>query len=427
MFARLSGWRARTFSALRHRHYRRYWFSQLLSLVGSWMQATAQQYLVLELTGGSSTALGYVTVAQFLPSLLLSLFAGAVVDRVPRRRVLLATQVTLLLTAATLAVTTHLGVVSLPLVMAIAFVAGIANAFDMPARQSMVVDFVPRGDVPNAVALNSLSFNVSRTVGQALFGVVAAAVTLPAVQQALGGWVPIRPEEQNFLEAGLQQSIGRKASLNVAYYHKNSRNLQDNDNFLDTGIIFPISLARIRVNGVEGRLVGPVSRGFSYTLSVTHSRAVATPPFTGGLFLGNDAIDSFTQGAFIIDHDQPLSVHGVVSWNHPKGWYATVSNRYDYGLVANPSDPAEVAADPDFFDLLPYVKLDQRPARVRPRNIVDLVIGFERTRNQKKRYDIGLQFTNLTDRTALYNFQSIFVGTRVVQPFTAGIRLRWYF
>ncbi|PTA68305.1 MFS transporter [Deinococcus arcticus] len=181
MTAGLSAWRQRTFSALRHPDYRRYWFSQLLSLVGSWMQATAQQYLVLELSGGSSAALGWVTVAQFTPSLLLSLFAGAVIDRVPRRQVLLATQITLLLTALALAVTTHLNVVSLPLVMAIAFVGGVANAFDMPARQSMVVDFVPRSDVSNAVALNSLSFNVSRTVGQALFGVVAAVgVTLLA-------------------------------------------------------------------------------------------------------------------------------------------------------------------------------------------------------------------------------------------------------
>ncbi|MXV18914.1 MFS transporter [Deinococcus xianganensis] len=174
MIARTQAWGARTFSALRHPHYRRYWFSQLLSLVGSWMQATAQQYLVLELSGGSSAALGWVTVAQFLPSLLLSLFAGAVIDRVPRRRVLLATQLTLLVTATALAVTTHLGAVTLPLVMLIAFISGTANAFDMPARQSMVVDFVPRSDVPNAVALNSLSFNVSRTLGQALFGVVAA-------------------------------------------------------------------------------------------------------------------------------------------------------------------------------------------------------------------------------------------------------------
>lgn len=179
--ARAQAWRTRTFSALRHPHYRRYWFSQLLSLTGSWMQATAQQYLVLELSGGSSAALGWVTAAQFMPSLLLSLFAGAVIDRVPRRNVLLATQITLLITATALAVTTHLGLVTLPLVMGIAFLSGCANAFDMPARQSMVVDFVPRSDVPNAVALNSLSFNVSRTVGQALFGVVAAlGVTLLA-------------------------------------------------------------------------------------------------------------------------------------------------------------------------------------------------------------------------------------------------------
>jgi len=255
----------------------------------------------------------------------------------------------------------------------------------------------------------------------------AARITPPLVQEKLGGWIPMRPEEQNFLEAGLQQAIGKKASLNVSWYHKNSRNLQDNNNFLDTGIIFPITLSRIRVNGVEGRLVGPVTRGFSYTVSVTHSRAIATPPFTGGLFLGNDAVESFSQGAFVIDHDQPLSVHAVLNWNHRRGWYATASNRYDYGLVANPSDPAEVAADPDFRDLLPYVKLDETPARVRPRNIADLVVGFEKTHGQKKRYDIGLQLTNLTRRTALYNFQSIFVGTRVVQPFTAGVRLRYYF
>lgn len=138
------------------------------------MQTTAQQYLVLELTNGSSAALGWVTVAQFTPSLLFSLFAGAVVDRVPRRTVLLATQLTLMATALALALTIHLGVVTLPMVLCIAFIGGMAQAFDMPARQSMVVDFVPRDGVPNAVALNSLSFNVSRTIGQALFGIVAA-------------------------------------------------------------------------------------------------------------------------------------------------------------------------------------------------------------------------------------------------------------
>ncbi|WP_291424030.1 MFS transporter [Deinococcus sp.] len=174
MPANLRDWNARTFSALQHPNFRRYWLSQLLSLIGSWMQSTAQQYLVLELSHGSSAALGMVTVAQFLPSLLLSLVAGAVIDRLPRRHVLLTTQIVLLVCSAVLAVSTHLGVVSLPLVIVTAFVAGTANAFDLPARQSMVVDFVPRSSVPNAVALNSLSFNVSRTIGQALFGIVAA-------------------------------------------------------------------------------------------------------------------------------------------------------------------------------------------------------------------------------------------------------------
>ncbi|WP_420597342.1 MFS transporter [Deinococcus sp.] len=176
--ATFQAWRVGTFRALKHPEYRRYWFSQLLSLIGSWMQATAQSYLVLELTNNNAASLGWVTAAQFTPSLLLSLFAGAVVDRTSRRRVLLTTQLILLGTALALAITTGLGIVTLPLVLTLAALSGVANAFDMPARQSMVVDFVPRGDVSNAVALNSLSFNVSRTLGQAVFGGVAALGTV---------------------------------------------------------------------------------------------------------------------------------------------------------------------------------------------------------------------------------------------------------
>ena len=98
---------------------------------------------------------------------------------------LLATQVVFLGVALALAVSTQLGTVTLPLVLGLAFVHGTAQAFDMPARQSVVVDLVPRSSVPNAIALNSLSFNVSRTTGQALFGVVVAAgISLLAGGQA---------------------------------------------------------------------------------------------------------------------------------------------------------------------------------------------------------------------------------------------------
>ena len=182
-----------------------------------------------------------------------------------------------------------------------------------------------------------------------------------SVRQAFGRAItPIRPERQNVFELGLQQGFGRKFSLNAAYYHKNSRDMQDNDNFMNTGIIFPIALAQSRTNGAEGRFSVLPWRGLSGSLSMTHIRTIVTPPFTGGLFLGSAAVDSFSAGPFIIDHDQVLGTHGLVQYNIRRNLWVSGSVRYDSGLVANPSDPEQVAADPDYFDLLPYVNLDVR-------------------------------------------------------------------
>ncbi len=256
----------------------------------------------------------------------------------------------------------------------------------------------------------------------------ASVLVPPSVREALGGaFILIRPERQNVYEVGLQQAIGPILSLNAAYYHKDSTDLQDNDNFFNTGIIFPTSLRRSRVNGAELRLAVPVTRGFSGSLSLTHYRAVVTPPFTGGLFLGSSAIDALSAGPFVIDHDQLLGAHGVIHYEIGRGFWASTAIRYDSGLVSNPSDPDEVRADPDYADLLPYVDLDSSPARVRPRTIADLSFGYQRVRDGRRQWDASFQLTNLTNRTALYNFQSIFVGTRLVQPRTAGIRLRIYF
>ncbi len=187
-----TAWRTHTFQALAVPTFRRYWLSQLISLVGTWMQATARSYLVLELTNNSSHALGWINVAQFTPSLLLSLFAGTLIDRLPKLRVLQVTQIVLLLCSATLGVLVQTGTVTLWTLLTLAAVAGSANAFNMPTRQAMVADFVPRTLLANAVALNSLSFNVSRTVGQALFGFVVP----------LGAWL---------LVGGNGASIGRLA------------------------------------------------------------------------------------------------------------------------------------------------------------------------------------------------------------------------
>lgn len=256
----------------------------------------------------------------------------------------------------------------------------------------------------------------------------AAAVAPPAVASALGSAVaPIRPERQDFVEGGLQQGIGKRVSLNLSYYHKQARDQQDNNNFLNTGIIFPITLSKIRVNGFETRMTLAPVQGITATFSLTHSRAISTPPFSGGLYIGNDAVDALSAGPFVIDHDQPIAAQGVLTYNHRSGFYSTLSTRYDSGLVANPSDPAEVARDPDYADLLPYVNLLSAPPRVRPRTIVDLGLGYERSKDGRRRWDLSVQISNLTARTALYNFQSVFVGTRVVQPFTVGGRVRYYF
>lgn len=256
----------------------------------------------------------------------------------------------------------------------------------------------------------------------------AAALAPASVQEALGGaYRPLRPERQQVVEVGYQRALGRVASIDVSAYRKHSFDQQDNNNFFDTGIIFPTTLAEIDVRGAEARLVFPERRGLSGTLSMTTSRAISTPPFTGGLFLGQDSIALLTAGPFYIDHDQHLSLHGTAQWRGDAGWWVGASVRHDSGLVANPSDPVEVAADPDFADLLPYVDLEAAVPRVRPRTVIDLVSGFDLQRGGQRAWSLQLQVTNLTNRTALYNFQSVFVGTRLIQPRTLAIRVKRHF
>ena len=257
----------------------------------------------------------------------------------------------------------------------------------------------------------------------------ASRLAPQSVRDALGGaWKPIRPERQNVYELGVQTAVGRLATFDASFYRKTSIDQQDNNNFFDTGIIFPTTLASIRVVGAEARVSLLPRHGVSGSISMTTGRATSTPPFTGGLFLGQDAVDLLSAGPFLIDHDQRLGVHGMISYDAPGPWWAAGSIRYDSGLVANPSDPAAVAADPDFADLLPYVDLLGDPARVRARTIADVGVGVDiRNALGVREWGVQLQVTNLTNRVALYNFQSVFVGTRLVQPRTVSLRLTRHF
>lgn len=256
----------------------------------------------------------------------------------------------------------------------------------------------------------------------------ASRLAPPEVRRDLnGGVILIRPQRQNVYEAGIQQAIGDWASLNAVFYHKDSQDLQDNDNFLNTGIIFPTSLASSNVNGFETRLVIPEKHGVSGSFSATHYRVVVTPPFTGGVFLGRDALDLLSEGPFIIDHDQPLALHATSQYRVNRNFWTSWSVRYDSGLVSNPSDPVEVAADPDFADQLPFVDLERKTPRVRPRTLVDMAVGYEHYRGDRRAWELQVQVSNLFNKTALYNFQSVFVGTRVVAPRAATVKWRWYF
>jgi MFS family permease len=192
---RLSG--MRHIDAFHHRNYRLFFIGQLVSLIGTWMQQVAQAWLVLQLTG-DPIWLGIVASAQFLPVMILGLFGGVLADALPKRQVLLAAQVVMMVLAFVLAALVITGVVEVWMILVLAVLLGIANAVDMPVRQSFAVELVGRDHVGNAVALNSAMFNAARIVGPAaaglaigVFGVAAAFLVngLSFVAVIVGLWL----------------------------------------------------------------------------------------------------------------------------------------------------------------------------------------------------------------------------------------------
>ena len=159
-----------TFRSLRIRNYRLFAAGQAVSNTGTWMQRVAQDWLVLELTHNNGSALGITTGLQFLPMLLFSMYGGMIADRYPKRRLLLMAQTSMAALALVLAVLDLTGAVQVWQVWALAFGLGLATAVDNPTRQSFVVEMVGPNDVPNAVGLNSATFNLARIVGPAIAG-----------------------------------------------------------------------------------------------------------------------------------------------------------------------------------------------------------------------------------------------------------------
>ncbi|MFN8533153.1 MAG: MFS transporter [Dehalococcoidia bacterium] len=168
------------FAVLRQRNYRLIWSGMLASSTTMWMEQLAYGWLVLELTN-SPFLLGFVSFCRAAPTILFSLWAGVLADRVDRKRLLMVCQVVTWGTITTLALLTTLKIVEVWHVFLTAFVAGVSQSFNMPTRQSVVNDVVEKHDLANAIALNSLSFNVSKVIGPSVAGIIVAALSIAAV------------------------------------------------------------------------------------------------------------------------------------------------------------------------------------------------------------------------------------------------------
>ncbi|MGK9475389.1 MFS transporter [Melioribacter sp. OK-6-Me] len=162
-----------TFAALGYRNYRIWFWGQMISLFGSWMQSTALAFFVYELTK-SPAFLGYVGFAGGIPAWILTFYAGVIADRFDRRKILIYTQLGMMVLSLILSLLTITGIIESWHILLIAAGMGMMNTFDAPARHAFVNDMVPREDMVNAIALNSTMFNTATSIGPALGGIIYA-------------------------------------------------------------------------------------------------------------------------------------------------------------------------------------------------------------------------------------------------------------
>jgi MFS family permease len=266
------------FKALRVRNYRLYWVGQLISLTGTWMQTTAQGWLVLQLTN-SPLAIGLVTTMQFLPSLLLSLFGGAVADRLPKYRLIVGTQAASLVQAVIFTALVATGAIQLWHVYVLALLLGLVSALDMPARQAFVVELVGRETLPNAVALNSLLFNCARVVGPGVAGLLIAnlgmapafGLNAASYLAVIAGLLMMRPAEFKATPPPARGSVLEGIREGLAYTWRTPAVLQ-----------IMIVMAFVGTFGYNFNVVLPLLSGF-----VLHTDAVGFGALSTALGVGS--------------------------------------------------------------------------------------------------------------------------------------------
>ena len=239
-----------------------------------------------------------------------------------------------------------------------------------------------------------------------------------------GGVLIVHSERQKAYDVGVQQAIGSKIRLDVDVWRRRSTFPGDQDQFLNTGVVFPLSFSTGKFNGWNVRLDSAPINGFRGFVSAGHTRAIYVPPPTGGLFLDKGALDAITGGPFLIDHDQKLQAQAMLQYEVGKAWIGA-NVRYDSGLVGG-DDPEGLAADPDNSFAVPFIAIHSGtpldPNRIKPRTIADFSAGVNVS---KLRFQADL--LNAFNKQGLYNIQSVFGGTHVIPPRMLAARVRYAF
>ncbi len=259
----------------------------------------------------------------------------------------------------------------------------------------------------------------------------AAALVNPLTIRLFGSRTrQIPAERSHWFEVGARQQTGKLGRLDVAYYRKGIRDLHDNDQFLNTTIIFPISISRGRVQGLDLRFDTARRKGFGGYFSLGFVQALVTPPFSGGLFLSGASVDTFGGEEFVIDHDQRQTMQGAMQYsNRRRGVFAQFLVRHDGGLVTGVSaaDAPALAANPDTAAGLALLELTSQVVRVRPRTIYDASFAYDFIRREPLRVSVQFDALNLTNKPGLYNYLSVFGGTNYIPPRSFNARLKFDF
>jgi len=259
----------------------------------------------------------------------------------------------------------------------------------------------------------------------------AAGLVPPIVRQSRelgGGLLPVPGERQNAYTAGVQQALGGHARLDVDFWRRRSTGAGDQDQFENTGIVFPIAFSSGRYDGWDVRLDLARTHGFQGFLSLGHTHAVYVPPNTGGLFLDQAAVAAITAGPFLIDHDQAIQAQLAALYDIGKsGIWAGANVRYDSGLVCDVG-PADIASDPDNAFALPYIVVHSGtgldPNRVAARAVANFSVGADLSAHGLP-LTIQADLLNAFNTQGVYNIESVFGGTHVIPPRMFAVRLRY--